>query len=65
MREILYFQAGTLANHIGTHFWDTQESYSTYGEDDEPIVFHDRSFREGLTLKVIFRLALCVRPILH
>lgn len=27
MKEIIYVQAGTYANHIGTHFWNTQESY--------------------------------------
>ena len=52
MREILYFQAGSLANHVGTHFWNTQESYFTYEDEDDPIVFHDRSFREGLNPKV-------------
>ncbi|TFK82016.1 tubulin nucleotide-binding domain-like protein [Polyporus arcularius HHB13444] len=49
MKEILYVQAGSFANFIGTHFWNTQESYFTYGEDEEPAVYHDRSFREGLT----------------
>ncbi|KAI0742723.1 tubulin nucleotide-binding domain-like protein [Daedaleopsis nitida] len=49
MKEILYIQAGPFANYIGTHFWNTQESYFTYGEGDDPIVDHDRSFREGLT----------------
>ncbi|KAJ8482568.1 hypothetical protein ONZ51_g5273 [Trametes cubensis] len=52
MKEILYIQAGPLANFIGTHFWNTQESYFTYGEEEEPVVYHDRSFREGLTRKV-------------
>lgn len=27
MKEIIYVQAGSYANHIGTHFWNTQESY--------------------------------------
>ncbi|KAH9922329.1 tubulin nucleotide-binding domain-like protein [Epithele typhae] len=49
MREILYVQAGPLANHVGTHFWNAQESYFTYDDESEPQVFHDRSFREGLT----------------
>ncbi|KIP06639.1 hypothetical protein PHLGIDRAFT_24463 [Phlebiopsis gigantea 11061_1 CR5-6] len=49
MREILYFQAGTFANFVGTHFWNAQESYFTYGEDaPEAFVDHDVSFREGL-----------------
>ncbi|KAH9893938.1 tubulin nucleotide-binding domain-like protein [Cubamyces lactineus] len=51
MKEILYVQAGPLANFIGTHFWNTQESYFTYGDGEEPVVHHDRSFREGLTPK--------------
>jgi hypothetical protein len=56
MKEILYLQAGSLANYVGTHFWNTQESYFTYGseEDDEEkgIVSNDVSFRECLTYKV-------------
>ncbi|OJT12345.1 Protein dml-1 [Trametes pubescens] len=52
MKEILYIQAGPSANHVGTHFWNAQESYFTYGEDEDPTVFHDRSFREGVTSKV-------------
>ena len=53
MREILYFQAGRFSNFIGTHFWNAQESYFTYGEEaEEPLVNHDVSFREGLSNKV-------------
>ncbi|KAI0085539.1 Misato segment II tubulin-like domain-containing protein [Irpex rosettiformis] len=49
MKEIIYIQAGQFANHIGTHFWNAQQSYFTYGTDaEEPIVDHDVSFREGL-----------------
>ncbi|KAE9407478.1 tubulin nucleotide-binding domain-like protein [Gymnopus androsaceus JB14] len=52
MREILYVQAGNLANYVGTHFWNTQESYFTYAEDEEEaLVVHDTSFREGETSK--------------
>ncbi|KAG0698563.1 Misato segment II tubulin-like domain-containing protein [Suillus ampliporus] len=47
MREIIYIQAGSFANYTGTHFWNTQESYFTYNDDDEPIVNHDLSFEEG------------------
>ncbi len=54
MKEILYIQAGSLANFVGTHFWNTQESYFTYDEHEDPSVFHDRSFREGVTSKVVF-----------
>lgn len=53
MREILYFQAGRFSNFIGSHFWNAQESYFTYGEDaEEPLVDHDVSFREGLNHQV-------------
>lgn len=59
MREILYFQAGRLANFAGTHFWNAQESYFTYGEDaEEPFVDHDTSFREGVNYKVSMVLVL-------
>ncbi|KAI0830163.1 tubulin nucleotide-binding domain-like protein [Trametes gibbosa] len=51
MKEILYIQAGPAANYVGSHFWNTQESYFTYDEDIDPLVVHDRSFREGLTNK--------------
>ncbi|KAG2044252.1 Misato segment II tubulin-like domain-containing protein [Suillus americanus] len=47
MREIIYIQAGSFANYAGTHFWNTQESYFTYDDNDEPIVNHDLSFDEG------------------
>ena len=50
MKEIIYIQAGNLSNHIVTHFWNTQESYFSYGEDaEDPLVNHDISFREGLS----------------
>lgn len=52
MKEILYIQAGPFANFVGTHFWNTQESYFTYEDGQDPAVFHDRSFREGLNNKV-------------
>lgn len=52
MKEIIYIQAGTLSNYIGTHFWNAQESYFTYEEGDDAKVTHDVSFREGQTLKV-------------
>jgi len=58
MKEILYIQAGTLPNFVGTHFWNAQESYFQYDADegdveaDEPEINHDVSFREGLSPKV-------------
>lgn len=51
MKEVIYIQAGHFANYIGTHFWNTQESYFTYEEGEESEVDHDVSFREGLSLK--------------
>lgn len=53
MKEIIYIQAGRFANHVGTHFWNSQQGYFTYGEDaEEPIVDHDISFREGVNPRV-------------
>ncbi|KAF9555209.1 tubulin nucleotide-binding domain-like protein [Agrocybe pediades] len=34
MKEILYIQAGFISNYVGTHFWNTQESYM-HAEDPE------------------------------
>lgn len=52
MKEILYIQAGSLSNYTGTHFWNTQESYFTYEDSQDPLTTHDISFREGLTQTV-------------
>ncbi|PIL25907.1 hypothetical protein GSI_11660 [Ganoderma sinense ZZ0214-1] len=49
--EIIYVQAGSFANFVGTHFWNTQQGYFTYEDGDDPLVQHDRSFREGLNNK--------------
>ncbi|KAJ7101530.1 Misato segment II tubulin-like domain-containing protein [Mycena belliarum] len=51
MKEILYIQAGSQANYIGTHFWNTQESYFTYEDEEAPATSHGISFREGLNKK--------------
>ncbi|KAH8101289.1 tubulin nucleotide-binding domain-like protein [Cristinia sonorae] len=51
MKEIIYIQAGSISNYVGTHFWNAQETYFTYEEGDDPYVNHDVSFREGQTLK--------------
>lgn len=59
MKEIIYIQAGSLANYTAQHFWNTQEAYFTYDDDDsgekkeEPLVDHDISFREGLSPKSV------------
>nr|POF23935.1 protein dml1 [Quercus suber] len=47
MHEILTLQFGQQANYVGTHYWNTQESYFTYADQDESVVDHDRSFRPG------------------
>ena len=41
MKEVLYVQAGTFANFVGTHFWNTQEGYFTYADDQDPVVYHE------------------------
>jgi hypothetical protein len=55
MREIIYIQAGTLANYTGTHFWNTQETYLFDTEVEEPLHDTDVSFREGLSQTVRVR----------
>ncbi|KAH9042722.1 tubulin nucleotide-binding domain-like protein [Lactarius pseudohatsudake] len=49
MKEIIYIQAGNVSNHIGTHFWNAQQSYFTYKEGEEVIIDNDVSFREGVS----------------
>jgi hypothetical protein len=41
-------QFGQQANYVGTHYWNTQESYFTYGDEEQSPVDHDISFRAGL-----------------
>ncbi|KAK4545231.1 hypothetical protein LTR36_003411 [Oleoguttula mirabilis] len=48
MHEIITLQFGQQANYIGTHYWNTQESYFTYAGQDESPVDHDISFRAGI-----------------
>jgi hypothetical protein len=51
MHEILTLQFGQQANYLGTHYWNTQESYFTYTDNptEEPSpVSHDISFRPGI-----------------
>lgn len=48
MREIVTLQFGQQANYIGTHYWNTQESYFTYAGQEESPVDHDVSFRAGV-----------------
>ncbi|KAI9511509.1 tubulin nucleotide-binding domain-like protein [Russula earlei] len=49
MKEIIYVQAGNGSNHVGTHFWNAQQSYFTYNPDEDVLVDHDVSFREGVS----------------
>ncbi|GME48459.1 tubulin nucleotide-binding domain-like protein [Neofusicoccum parvum] len=58
MHEIVTLQFGQQANYLGSHFWNTQESYFTYDDPDntssaakapEPSpVDHDINFRPGI-----------------
>ncbi|KAL2399119.1 Protein dml1 [Exophiala dermatitidis] len=48
MHEIVTIQLGQKSNYLATHFWNTQESYFTYSEHEEPLVDHDVHFRPGL-----------------
>lgn len=53
MHEILTVQIGHEANHVATHFWNTQEAYfhdgetANDGQKDCPVDL-DRNFRAGL-----------------
>ncbi|ORZ01731.1 tubulin domain-domain-containing protein [Syncephalastrum racemosum] len=51
MREVITLQFGTLANYVGTHFWNTQEAYFTYGDEqtDTRSIEHDVLYRAGMT----------------
>ncbi|KAF1942911.1 mtDNA inheritance protein dml1 [Clathrospora elynae] len=48
MHEIVTLQFGSQSNYLGTHFWNTQESYFTYPPEPESPVNHDVLFRPGL-----------------
>ena len=51
MREIIYLQAGNVSNYVGTHFFNTCESYFAYGDGEDVAagqIDHDVSFREGV-----------------
>ena len=66
MREIIYVQAGTTANYVGTHFWNSQDYYATLdGEGDEhERIDHAKSFsvREDVeTVRVMMSLEV-LRP---
>ncbi|TIA44226.1 tubulin nucleotide-binding domain-like protein [Aureobasidium pullulans] len=47
MHEVITLQFGQQANHVGTHFWNAQETYFTYGDEEESPVDHDVHFRPG------------------
>lgn len=48
MREIITLQLGQQSNYLATHFWNAQESYFTYGADEESPIDHDVHFRPGI-----------------
>ncbi|KAI1505484.1 tubulin domain-containing protein [Biscogniauxia marginata] len=48
MREVITLQLGQQSNYVGAHFWNAQESYFTYGADEESPVDHNIHFRPGL-----------------
>ncbi|KAI1264072.1 tubulin domain-containing protein [Xylariaceae sp. FL1019] len=48
MREIITLQLGQQSNYVATHFWNAQESYFTYGADEDSPVDHNVHFRPGL-----------------
>ncbi|KAJ4991781.1 misato Segment II myosin-like domain-containing protein [Stagonosporopsis vannaccii] len=48
MHEIVTLQFGAQSNYLGTHFWNTQESYFTYPPEAESPVNHDIHFRAGV-----------------
>ncbi|KAI9338876.1 tubulin domain-containing protein [Pilaira anomala] len=48
MREILTIQLGSIANHVGTHFWNSQEEYFNYGGSTEELD-HNVLYRSGET----------------
>lgn len=47
MHEIVTLQFGQQSNYLGTHFWNTQESYFTYPPEQDSPVNHDIHFRAG------------------
>ncbi|KAI1660308.1 tubulin nucleotide-binding domain-like protein [Daldinia decipiens] len=48
MREIITLQLGQQSNYLATHFWNAQESYFTYGANEESPIDHDVHFRPGI-----------------
>ncbi|KAI1801619.1 tubulin nucleotide-binding domain-like protein [Daldinia bambusicola] len=48
MREIVTLQLGQQSNYLANHFWNAQESYFTYGADEESPIDHDVHFRPGI-----------------
>ncbi|KAF2862904.1 hypothetical protein K470DRAFT_199091, partial [Piedraia hortae CBS 480.64] len=46
MHEIITIQIGREANYVGTHYWNTQSSYTT------PLLDHNISFQPSLTSKI-------------
>lgn len=49
MKEIIYIQAGSFANYVDTHFWNTQDAYLSSEVEGESFVEYDVSFVERPT----------------
>lgn len=48
MREIITLQLGNFSNYTATHFWNTQESYFTYGDQEKSPIDHNVHWRGGI-----------------
>lgn len=55
MKEIVYIQAGNISNYVGTHFWNTQETYlSNTGSKETLDVDPDVSMMDSSHDEVFF-----------
>lgn len=48
MKEIIHIRAGNLSNFIGTHYFNTLESYFASKEHLSEEIAHGVSFRDGI-----------------
>ncbi|KZF24059.1 tubulin nucleotide-binding domain-like protein [Xylona heveae TC161] len=48
MHEIVTLQLGQRSNYLATHFWNAQESYFTYGDEEQSPIDHNIHFRQGI-----------------
>ncbi|KAI8823109.1 Misato segment II tubulin-like domain-containing protein [Fimicolochytrium jonesii] len=49
-KEIITLQLGHSANFVGTHFWNTQDSYFRFDGEEETELDHDVLYRAGRNL---------------